>query len=128
MTEEPEVVDLPLDVGEVVHFYPSKPMQEKYKVPEARYGAICIGSQQNKQPILRILNPVPLQTTSKAFNLPKLELRHKSGFVLAVGGKGNATVIGRDTKSDALFVGTQDFTIWCDEESTWGTWERRNAQ
>lgn len=136
MTEEAEVVDRPLDVCEAVHFYPSEQMRTRYSIPEARYAALCIGTQQNKQPILRVMIPIPDRSRRKKgvpFNLPPISIKHhRSGLSMEVGGgfpEGEPPQkYGGDGKeSGIVFPATVDLTVWCDEEGTWGTWERRDG-
>lgn len=130
---EPEVVDRPLEVCELVHFYPSEQMRRKYGWPDARYAAICIGTQQNKQPILRVMSPIPSDRKRKKgrVNLPPISINHeKSGLRMDVGGfasRNEPQTFGVDRDGEGAAFVSQDLTVWCDEDATYGTWERSDA-
>lgn len=111
--EEVIVVRSPPGLGDYCKFHPSERFVKKYKCPDATYVAMAIGLQKlTRQPILRVFNPyaghveLPKQTT-----LPKTAIKaHLGPFELHTDLGGSKTHMS-------------DWTVWCDEAGTWGTWE-----
>lgn len=108
-----EVVRSPLAINQLVVFRPSKRFLKKYKVPDAHYSALVIGIQKlKKQPILRVFNPYAGQCElPKQQTLPPAMIKaHLGPFELA------API---NLPKNHL----EDWSVWCDEQNTWGTWE-----